>query len=184
MTDRLAAFAAEVHAALEANPAEPAALPRVREAMRRLVAQDDWLPGHAAQPDPQRYQQYLLHRDPAGRFSVVSFVWGPGQATPVHDHTVWGVIGMLRGAELCQAYDADATPPTPTGAPLRLSPGDVTCVSPTLGDVHQVSNAFPDRPSISIHCYGADIGTVRRHAWDASGQRKDFVSGYSAAASP
>ena len=42
----------------------------------------------AAQPHPQYYQQHLLHCDPLERFSVVSFVWGPGQKTPVHDHTV------------------------------------------------------------------------------------------------
>ena len=36
----------------------------------------------------------------SSRFSVVSFVWGPGQKTPVHDHRTWGLVGILRGAEL------------------------------------------------------------------------------------
>ena len=44
--------------------------------LRELVAHDDWLPQQAALPDPQYYRQYLLYRDPAARFSVVSFVWG------------------------------------------------------------------------------------------------------------
>ena len=56
--------------------------------LENLVAVDDWLPPAFAVPDPARYRQYLLHCDPLERFSVVSFVWGPGQATPVHDHTV------------------------------------------------------------------------------------------------
>ena len=70
----------------------------VRQALKRLIERDDWLPHASAQPHPQHYQQHLLHCDPLERFSVVSFVWGPGQRTPVHDHEVWGLIGMLRGA--------------------------------------------------------------------------------------
>ncbi len=70
--------------------------------LHELVRHDDWLPESAALPHPQYYQQHLLHCDPLERFSVVSFVWGPGQKTPVYDHTVWGLIGMMRGAKLCQ----------------------------------------------------------------------------------
>src|ERR1044072_5298517 len=70
--------------------------------LRELVASDDWLPQEAGQPHPACYQQYLLYCDVLERFSVVSFVWGPGQRTPVHDHTVWGLIGMLRGAEVAR----------------------------------------------------------------------------------
>jgi predicted metal-dependent enzyme (double-stranded beta helix superfamily) len=64
------------------------------------------------------------------------------------------------------------------GPPLRLDPGDVAAVSPTVGDVHRVHNAFDDRVSISIHVYGADIGAVERHTYPAGGGRKPFVSGY------
>ena len=39
---------------------------------------------------------------------MVSFVWGPGQKTPIHDHTVWGLVGMLRGAERCRLYERAA----------------------------------------------------------------------------
>ena len=66
--------------------------------LAQLVSHDDWLPDEFAQPNPERYQQFLLYADPDDRFSVVSFVWGPGQATPIHDHTVWGLVGVLRGA--------------------------------------------------------------------------------------
>src|SRR5688572_960312 len=70
-----------------------------------IVRNDDWLPDAYAQPHPQYYQQYLLYCDPLERFSVVSFVWGPGQKTPVHNHTVWGLLGVMRGAELSKRYD-------------------------------------------------------------------------------
>jgi 3-mercaptopropionate dioxygenase len=148
--------------------------------MHSLVAYDDWLPDAMAIPHPTCYQQYLLHADPLGRFSIVSFVWGPGQQTPIHDHTVWGIIGMLRGAECSQAYRIDAgTAPQPAGAEHKLAPGDVETVSPTLGDVHRVRNAFADQVSISIHMYGGNIGEIRRHVFDVTtGQAKPFVSGY------
>jgi predicted metal-dependent enzyme (double-stranded beta helix superfamily) len=61
----------------------------------------------------------------------------------------------------------------------------VDAVSPHLGDIHTVANAVPDRPSISIHLYGGNIGTVRRHGFDpATGAASEFVSGYSAAVAP
>jgi predicted metal-dependent enzyme (double-stranded beta helix superfamily) len=147
--------------------------------LQRLVACDDWLPEAYALADPERYGQYLLHCDSLERFSVVSFVWGPGQATPIHDHTVWGLVGVLRGAELCQAYARQAGRLVPSGAPRRLEPGEVQAVSPRIGDIHQVANAFDDRVSISIHAYGGNIGAVRRSTYDLEGRAKPFVSGYS-----
>ena len=155
--------------------------PRLEAAMRDLVAQDNWLPASLAVPHPQYYQQFCLHVDPEARFSVVSFVWGPGQVTPIHDHTVWGVIGMLRGAEVVQDFACDVNGiPVATGQAHTLSAGDVAFVSPTIGDVHKVSNAFDDRVSISIHAYGGNIGKIDRHVFPPEGgPPKSFVSGYS-----
>ena len=159
---------------------EPALLAEATPLLQRLVARDDWLPAALAEPHPQFYRQYLLHADPLERFSVVSFVWGPGQATPVHDHTVWGLIGMLRGAEVSQSHVIDPQgKAVPAGAPVELHPGQVEAVSPRLGDIHRVCNAFEDRSSVSIHVYGANIGAVQRWVYPAEGGRKPFVSGYS-----
>lgn len=101
----------------------------------------------------------------------MSFVWGPGQHTPVHDHTVWGLVGMLRGAERCQRYRrAGDGRLVPHGGEEILHPGEVDAVSPTIGDVH---------------VYGGNIGAVRRHVFDPqAGEAKDFVSGYSSEVVP
>ena len=172
--DPLMRFIAAVHDAL----GQPAAHETVSAALARLVARDDWLPPAYAQPHPEHYQQYLLHADPTGRFSIVSFVWGPGQATPVHDHGVWGAVGVLRGAEISQAFVADATtPPRPIGPPHMLLPGMVERVGPELGDIHKVSNAA-EILSVSIHVYGTDIGRHPRHVYPAEGGVKSFISGY------
>lgn len=173
-------FVAELSRAVETEVDEPALLARLRGHLAQLVALDNWLPGELAQPHPQHYCQYLLHADAQERFSVVSFVWGPGQQTPVHDHTVWGLIGMLRGEELAQPFGFDAQGRLqPQGPVQHLRSGDVEAVSPSLGDVHQVRNAFDDRVSISIHVYGANIGAVQRWVYAEDGSRKPFVSGYS-----
>jgi len=79
-----------------------------RSLLSELITHDDWLPEQFARPDPERYRQYLLYCDPMERFSVASFVWGPGPKTPVHDHTVWGMVGVMRGVELCEEFSRDA----------------------------------------------------------------------------
>jgi predicted metal-dependent enzyme (double-stranded beta helix superfamily) len=151
-----------------------------------LVTYDDWLPEEFATPNPERYQQYLLYCDPLERFSIVSFIWGPGQKTPVHDHTAWGMVGMMRGVEFCEEFGLDpATGRLSAGKTHQLTPGEIDLVSPRVGDIHRVSNALDDRPSISIHIYGANIGAVKRHTYElSSGSRNTFVSGYSSAVIP
>ena len=149
--------------------------------LENLVKTDAWLPDFCAQPHDKYYQQYLLHADPLERFSVVSFVWGIGQQTPIHDHGVWGLIGMLRGMESEQRYRRnDEGKWGVDGGEMTLRPGDVRCITPSTGDVHRVRNGDPDGVSISIHVYGGNIGGIRRHVFDPdTGAPKDFVSGYS-----
>ena len=165
---------------------EAARIAQARDLMTELISRDDWLPDEFAVPHPQYYRQYLLYCDPLERFSLVSFVWGPGQSTPIHDHTVWGVIGMLRGSEISQRFelDGDGGPMRELGE-TRLLEGDVEVVSPTFGDIHRVENAFKDRVSVSIHLYGGNIGAVRRHVYDRrTGAPKSFISGYTSSHKP
>lgn len=145
-----------------------------------LVAQDDWLPESMARVPQHGYAQNLLWCDPFERFCVVSFVWGPGAATPVHDHEMWGLVGMLRGSETSLAFARDPeTGGLKPGVLTELKPGMVEVLRPTHGDIHQVTNALTDRGSISIHVYGGNIGAVRRHTFDVkTGEAKLFISGY------
>lgn len=165
---------------------EPRMLADGETLLKELVANDDWLPEAFGVPSAESYRQYLLHCDPLERFCVVSFVWGPGQKTPVHDHTVWGLVGVMRGAEMCEEYAAaTAGKPFELSGRHRIEPGEVDRLSPTIGDIHVVSNAYADRSSISIHVYGANIGAVRRHVFDpATGTPREFISGYHNTAMP
>lgn len=147
-----------------ANGDERTILERGTRHVRDLIAHDDWLPLPLATPLAGSYGQYLLYRDPTVRFTVVSFVWDGGARTPIHDHTVWGIIGVLRGAELAERFTCERKRLLSHGE-VRLEAGEVDRVSPRIGDVHRVRNAFADRPSISIHVYGADLCQVERHTF-------------------
>lgn len=165
---------------------EPRMMDEGARLLNALVTADDWLPDAFAVPSSESYRQYLLYCDPLERFSAVSFVWQPGQKTPVHDHTVWGLVGVMRGEELCQEYaDAVAGKPMHQTGEHVCRPGDVDRVSPTVGDIHVVSNAGRTKTAVSIHVYGGNIGAVRRHVFDAaSGAPRTFVSGYHNAVTP
>ncbi len=176
---RLSAFVDALGSVLDDGAkAEQDILDQVVRAMRDLVATDDWLDPGFAVADPEHYQQYLLFRDPDSRFSVVSFVWAPGQRTPIHDHTVWGVVGMLRGSEISQPFRL-SNGRMVADREEQLDPGDVIALSPEKGDIHRVRNALADGISISIHAYGGDIGTIRRHIFSEKGEMRCFVSSYS-----
>jgi predicted metal-dependent enzyme (double-stranded beta helix superfamily) len=178
---RFAQFVQKMTEAVERHGDDEARLLDAAEPLLAdLVRHDDWLPDRFARPSDESYRQYLLYRDPKRRFSVVSFVWQPGQTTPVHDHTVWGLVGVMRGQERCEEFARPVA-----GGPLRpcgehpLAAGTIDRVSPRIGDVHRVSNAGTVT-AVSIHVYGADIGATPRHVYDtATGEVRDFVSGYS-----
>jgi predicted metal-dependent enzyme (double-stranded beta helix superfamily) len=159
---------------------EPRMLDEGEKLLHGLVTQDDWLPEEYAAPSRESYRQYLLYCDPLERFSVASFVWMPGHRTPIHDHTVWGLVGVMRGVELCEEFSSGIKKVNSH----ESKPGEVDRVSPTVGDIHVVSNAGKDT-AVSIHVYGANIGAVRRHTFDAeTGKPKEFVSGYHNTAVP
>ena len=175
---RLRDFVRDMAAVVEAERHEEAVLDRGGALLEELVAQDDWLPEPFAQPVPAGYAQYLLHCDSRERFSVVSFVWGPGAGTAIHNHTVWGLVGLLRGRECSEGFTRAADGKLTPGPVCYLAPGEVETVSPAKGDIHRVSNALADRPSISIHVYGGNIGALRRCTFTPDGATELFISGY------
>ena len=114
----------------------------------------------------------------------MSFVWGPGQQTPIHDHCCWGVVAQLKGREVSTNYRYGAAGALEVSGVDTLDVGQVIAFSPEQGDIHQVVNSG-DEVAISIHTYGANIGTIERHVYDAAtGAARPFVSGYSAAVLP
>jgi predicted metal-dependent enzyme (double-stranded beta helix superfamily) len=179
-TPKLHTFVDAMRLLLQSDPVESRIMRQGKVLLGQLIQHDDWLPEAFSTMNPERYQQFLLYVDPDEKFSVVSFVWGPGQATPIHNHSVWGLVGVLRGCEQSQSYVFNARGEClPCGSPVLMYPGDVDFVSPSTGDIHSVCNAMSHGPSISIHVYGANIGKVRRNVFREDGSAKEFISGYS-----
>jgi predicted metal-dependent enzyme (double-stranded beta helix superfamily) len=182
----LADFVRGMRELVDQGADEAAILREGRALLATLIAQDAWLPDAFMEPDPDHYRIHRLHVDPAGRFSVSAMVWGPGQGTPIHDHTVWGMVGILKGKERCEEFNhlLDPGGPLVRGQVHELHPGDIDIVSPTIGDIHRVSNALDDGVWVSIHVYGGDIGAIERSRFDDTGRATLFVSPYASCLLP
>jgi predicted metal-dependent enzyme (double-stranded beta helix superfamily) len=182
---KLLTFVKELALLLETKPSEELIFSKGKALLENLIAVDDWLPEEFCKVHPQYYQQHLLYADPLDRFSVVSFVWGPGQKTPLHNHTVWGMVGQLRGQERSADYHQQADGSYKADEFTLCKPGQVATVSPNTHDIHVVENALSDQTSISIHVYGGNIGRIERSVFDpTTGTEKLFISGYANSVTP
>ena len=91
----------------------------------------------------------------------------------------------MRGVEISTSYKLSPDGSLKASEQQRLEAGTVVAVSPSIGDIHSVANAFDDRVSISIHLYGGNIGAILRAVYEpATGAQKLFISGYTNNAVP
>jgi 3-mercaptopropionate dioxygenase len=127
----------------------------VSRALAPYLGADGLLTDEQREGDPDRYRQHLLHVADDGAFSVVALVWLPGQATPVHDHVCWCVVGVHEGDEEEIRYRVDGDRLVVTEQ-LVNPRGEVSVALPP-GDIHLVRNAGSDL-AVSLHVYGADLG--------------------------
>ena len=142
---------------------EPADISKsVATRLEPFLGNSDLLLPAQCEPDPVQYRQHILHVEPDGSFSIVSLCWLPGQATPIHDHVSWCVVGVHQGLELETSYrldvDEDGNEILVESGQLSCVPGMTEALTPP-GDIHKVENAG-DELAISIHIYGADIGKL------------------------
>jgi predicted metal-dependent enzyme (double-stranded beta helix superfamily) len=142
---------------------------RVGEALRPFLGRPGLLEPAQREPDREHYRQHVLHVAENGSYSIVALVWLPGQATPIHDHVTWCVVGVHEGCEREVQYE-----PIFAGEESLLAVH--SCVNPvgtigTLtppGDIHLVVNPGPEM-AISLHIYGADVrklGSSIRRRYD------------------
>ncbi len=139
--------------------------------LEQLLRQGDWLDERYRQPNPKTFAVYTLHREPDDTLLVMSAVFLPGQGTPVHDHGVWGMYGVLENATEDTRYERIDDQKQPGFAQLRIveqrmvQQGEVMISYPPDRDIHRVVNRT-ERPTVEIHVYGADLARVRRHVYD------------------
>lgn len=162
----LPAFVSEVENILDRHPSMPVKVKEVSSLVQRLVADGSWLEEQWRQPREDSYARYLLHRDRLNRFVVLSLVWLPGQATPIHNHGCWGVMGILENALEEVDYERLDDGSIPDRAELReingrlVSNGSTSYVLPPYQEIHRIGNPT-QKPTLSIHVYGRDIDEVR-----------------------
>jgi predicted metal-dependent enzyme (double-stranded beta helix superfamily) len=131
---------------------------RMTAALARCAAPQDLLEPSQRRGTPTGYARHVLHADPAGRFTIVSLVWEPGQASPVHAHRTWCGYAVVEGTLVERAFRAGAD-----GAALALTqslrPAGSTAFDPGGFAIHQLFNPA-DVPCISIHVYGVEAARV------------------------
>ena len=150
---------------LAKNPAPPVIVREVSAATTRLIADDRWLEPRYRRGSPDCYTRHLLHRDPQNRFVVLVLVWMPGQMTPIHDHSCWGVMGIVENTLDEVTFDRLDDGKRPDFAELQqtrvtaVGEGTVAHLLPPYEEIHRIGNTS-DRPTISLHVYGRDLDEV------------------------
>ena len=177
-------FITDVASFVRATQDEHQVTKLVAERLSALLASSYRLPEDVTRPSSERHLTYPLHIAPDDSWSLACVVWSPGQRTPVHSHETWGVAGIYSGAErelryLKPAATESGTALTPAGE-QEWRPGQVTVCCTTDDDVHAVT-AVGDVPTVGIHVYGGNIGTISRRSYDpATGSVEWFASGWDA----
>jgi predicted metal-dependent enzyme (double-stranded beta helix superfamily) len=159
-------------------PPEPA----LREAipvLSRLVRDPDFLGSHVLpllEAAGRAEGWYVAYRQdaPDCSYSLQVFVWPPGSATRIHDHSSWGAFCCVVGSVLEERYERADDGSLPDYARLkklwrlewRMEDG-ISTVLPYEGGIHRVGNPT-EEPAISVHLYGPRLGEIDGRDYDPS----------------
>jgi 3-mercaptopropionate dioxygenase len=152
---------AGIRAAVTTHASWPETAQLVAEQLRRHLPDPDVLTAEQRLGSPDGYSSHTLHVEPDGAFSIIAAVWRPGQATRIHDHVTWCVVGVIQGVEHEELFDQRLNL-------LAVNDNHVGTVSGFAppGDIHRVYNTG-SVTAISIHVYGTDVtrigSSVRRY---------------------
>jgi 3-mercaptopropionate dioxygenase len=168
----LSAFTQELDRIVEEEASDPAMLVRrAQPLLQQMLADVSWLDPRCTEPREGRSVQYLIHRHPQNAYTITATVFPEGYCTSVHDHTVWGLIGLWHGEEQEERFvrvddgsQPDRAALRPVGTVLNRA-GSVTWLIPPDQEIHRIRNLSPF-PSLSIHVYGGDLDNKPRHQFD------------------
>ena len=158
-------FVRSIEEVLDKRPADQVIIKSVSSYTERLCGGNGWLDERFRQGTPDRYNRHLLHKDPRNRFIILSLVWQPGQTTPIHDHSCWGVMGIVENSleEVCYSRLDDGSRPDYCEleelSRKELSRGEVSYLLPPHEEIHRIGNTSK-RPTISLHVYGRDLDEI------------------------
>ncbi|WP_207916436.1 cysteine dioxygenase family protein [Lysobacter sp. N42] len=138
----------------------------VTTAVRKLLCEmirdrDVQLPASVYEPIDDHYARREIYRSPLHGYSVVAMTWGPGQGTPVHDHSgLWCVEGVWDGELEITQYellerDGDRFRFRATGG-MQAGTGSAGSLIPPH-EYHTIRNMSQDRVAVSLHIYKAQM---------------------------
>ncbi len=110
--------------------------------------------------------EVVLYRDPARIFSLRLYLFGPGEHTPVHDHSSWGVSGPACGELEWVGYRI-ASPPArlSSSPPRRLFPGEVATTLPLEAGIHRTGSPGPGS-TLMVSVYGTPLRRLYLNFYD------------------
>ena len=96
--------------------------------------------------------------------TIVNVVWAPFMSVMPHNHEIWAVIGVYRGAEDNIFWRRLEDGTVEAAGAKALREGEVLPLGPDV--VHSVTNPV-DELTAAIHVYGGDLYEIGRMEWDA-----------------
>lgn len=147
--------------------------------MKRLIKNDlSFLGNEHYQENPEHYARHPIFVKGDDSLSLYSLVWQPGQWTPVHDHSSWGVVGVIEGILEERSYVcpdghicSDAGIRLKRGGVILLDEGSITSFVPDPDHIH-ISGVSADRPrAVSLHLYGRNMNSFHIYDVEAGTRR-------------
>jgi 3-mercaptopropionate dioxygenase len=134
----------------------------LRNTLSRMIRDHDvQLPACVHEAIDDHYARRELYRSPQHGYSVVAMTWGPGQGTPVHDHSgLWCVEGVWDGELEIVQYellerDGERFHFRAAGG-MHAGPGSAGSLIPPH-EYHTIRNTSDRNVAISLHIYKAPM---------------------------
>ena len=97
----------------------------------------------------------------------------PGNAVPPHDHQVAAIIGVYRGVERNDFFQAGESGKISKGKAVEMAPGTVLSIGPSA--IHSVE-CISESPSCGIHVYLGPLTRIERNLFDVkTGERMRYT---------
>lgn len=136
------------------------------------------LPDCVHDPIHDHYARRELYRSDAHGYSVVAMTWGPGQGTPVHDHSgLWCVEGVWDGELEIVQYellerDGDRFRFRAAGG-MQAGPGSAGSLIPPH-EYHTITNSSANRIAISLHIYKGPMEYCSKFLPESEGEGSEW----------
>jgi len=119
------------------------------------------LPEELTEAIPGQYARRLIHRSERLNYTVIAMTWGPGQATPIHDHCgLWCVEGVVQGT--IEVVQFDLLEDDGTHCRFReagrifAGVGSSGALIPPY-EYHTIANASQTTKAVTVHVYADEM---------------------------